>query len=1213
MPLSPAGAGTGRTAGAPRQRSLRRSLSGLVLAALLPLALGAMIVQWQHWQARRASVQQGLRDTAQALMLAIEGELATERALLELLAASPLIDAGDWEGFRSYAAEVTAKRPGTMISVLDPDGQVRLNTVAPLGAPLPNLLQMGREDRQAEWSGQHLPLGSPETFRRVFEAAAPVYGNLHLNPQLKQPLVGLAVPVLREGRPRHALLLALTPERLSRLLRELDVDAEVRLTLSDRAGRVVATGSGGGGAPRLGEQLPPELTARLALAPLGLFEQPGKDGEPLIGAYAASTTSGWAVHVTLPRREAFASVQRAGYAWIAIVGSALALGLFLAALLARRLTGPLGELAAAADAMHHGGLPALAPMPVREIDTLRRALQRAAQWHQEHQQEQMRRIVAEQREAVTAQIAEALRDSREHLRRVIDRLQASVAVLDLEGRLLEVNDSPVKAAGLDRERLLGRPFWDCDWWRHDASVRQRLREAVATAREGTPVRHDLTACMAQDQVITIDCQLAPLRDAGGRITHLVASGIDISQRLATEAALRDSEARARRAAAEAEAERGLLDAVLQAAPAGIIVADADGRLVRMNRANERLWGSAPFSNSIEEYREWKGWWADGSPRHGRRLEPQEWALARALAGETPPGDLVEIEPFGAPPGTRRTMLNSGAPVRDAQGRIVGAVIVQMDLTERMAAEAAQRESETRFRALADNMSQLAWITDERGHALWYNRRWFEYTGTRPEQTAGWGWQTVHHSDHLERVSEGFRRCLACGEPWEDTFPLRRADGEFRWFLSRAQPLRDAAGRITRWFGTNTDVTEQRAAEQALRDSEERLLRSERALREADRQKDEFLATLAHELRNPLAPIRSAAHVIRLRQPPDPAVARAGELIERQSVHMTRLVDDLLEVSRITLGRIVLKLRAESLASVVANAVDVARPTADARRQRLVVELPDEPLVLQADATRLSQALQNVLNNAVKFTPEGGRITLAARREGGGACLTIRDEGSGIAPEMLERIFGMFVQERRETAQAGLGIGLALARRLIGLHGGHIEASSEGPGTGSTFTIRLPLDSAGAEPPARAAGDAAKACGRAAPARVLVVDDNVDAAEMLQTVLELQHHEVRLAHDGGSALAAEADWRPAVVVLDIGLPDIDGYEVARRLRARHAGQRGPLIVALTGWGQDSDRQRAREAGFDHHFTKPVDPDALQELLRRELATREPGVLPALQPG
>jgi signal transduction histidine kinase/DNA-binding response OmpR family regulator len=368
----------------------------------------------------------------------------------------------------------------------------------------------------------------------------------------------------------------------------------------------------------------------------------------------------------------------------------------------------------------------------------------------------------------------------------------------------------------------------------------------------------------------------------------------------------------------------------------------------------------------------------------------------------------------------------------------------------------------------------------------------------------------------------------------------------------------------------------------------------RNIREADRRKNEFLAMLAHELRNPLAPIRNAVHLLR-----QPGAGRehldwAGEVIDRQVRQLVRLVDDLLDVSRITRGSITLQPDWVSLAAVVGSAVETSRPLIDARKQTLTVTLPSEPVQLHADPARLAQVLANLLNNAAKYTPEGGRVTLTAERDGGDMVFRVRDTGMGIPAEMLTSIFDLFTQVERalDRAQGGLGIGLTLVRRLVEMHGGSVRASSEGADKGSEFVVRLPVGG-----PAAANGSVPHQ-GRppsalASSHRILLVDDNVDGAASLAMLLRELGHEVEVAHDGAAALEAVGDFEPEVVLLDIGLPGMDGYEVARRLR-RQPGLKDLPLVALTGYGQEEDRRRSREAGFDLHLVKPLDLDALPSI-------------------
>ena len=369
-------------------------------------------------------------------------------------------------------------------------------------------------------------------------------------------------------------------------------------------------------------------------------------------------------------------------------------------------------------------------------------------------------------------------------------------------------------------------------------------------------------------------------------------------------------------------------------------------------------------------------------------------------------------------------------------------------------------------------------------------------------------------------------------------------------------------------------------------------RIELALREADRRKDEFLATLAHELRNPLAPIRNSLHILRLTNSGDSATDQVCEMMERQVVHLVRLVDDLMEVSRITRGKVELRLEPLDLAAVLRSAVEASRPAIDAARHQLAIALPSEPVVLMGDPVRLSQVFANLLNNATKYMAEGGQIWLTARRDGNGIEISVRDTGIGIEAEMLPQIFTMFTQvdRSRRQSQGGLGIGLTLVRSLVEMHGGQVEARSPGPGLGSEFVVRLPPSPQEAE--ARRSRSESRIS--ALPHhRVLVVDDNRDTAVSLGRLLTLLGVEVRVVHDGPTALETLGVYQPTVVLLDIGMPGMDGYEVARRIR-EDGEHRGVTLIALTGWGQEDDRRRSSQAGFDHHLLKPADMGTVRSL-------------------
>jgi PAS domain S-box-containing protein len=511
-----------------------------------------------------------------------------------------------------------------------------------------------------------------------------------------------------------------------------------------------------------------------------------------------------------------------------------------------------------------------------------------------------------------------------------------------------------------------------------------------------------------------------------------------------------------------------------------------------------------------------------------------------------------------------------SPSEELPGR---ALFSLLDITERKRAEEALRATEDRLRFVMDSAPQKVFTALPNGELEYLGPQWTEFSGMSFQQLAESGWTSLVHPDDVTENVKAWQHSLETGEPFQFEHRLRRSDGVYRWHLSRALPMRDAAGRIVLWVGSNTDLHE---------------------VKEADRRKDEFLAMLAHELRNPLAPIRNALNVLRLKGVSAEAVQSASEMMDRQVQLMIRLVDDLLDASRISRGKFELRRERTLLAQVVNHAVEATRLLAQEMEHDLTITLPSRPLYLNVDPARMMQAVANLLSNACKFTARRGRIRLTVEQEGKVAVLRVQDNGIGIAPDQLGRIFDMFVQvdTSLERSAGGLGIGLPLVKRLVELHGGTVEARSEGPGRGSEFVLRLPLmvEPQKALPPGRAAAQAAPS----PPRRILIVDDNRDAAESLATLLSITGNQTRTAFDGLEAVEAAEAFKPDLVLLDIGLPKLNGYEACRRIREQ-AWSKGMALVALTGWGQEEDRSRASDAGFDSYMVKPVDYAALKKLL------------------
>ncbi|MEO6222218.1 MAG: ATP-binding protein, partial [Vicinamibacterales bacterium] len=645
------------------------------------------------------------------------------------------------------------------------------------------------------------------------------------------------------------------------------------------------------------------------------------------------------------------------------------------------------------------------------------------------------------------------------------------------------------------------------------------------------------------------------------------------------------------------------------------------------------------------------------------------------------------------------------------------------------------DSEQRFRTLANSIANLAWMAKPDGWIYWYNDQWYTYTGTAPADMAGWGWESVHDPAILPEVKRLWTYSIAMGSPFEMVFPIRGADGTFRRFLTRVNPVRNAAGEVIHWFGTNTDVESERRAteineilrrrEQLARadaELQKQLLHSlfmqapmlicvlrgpdhvielanppiceawghsrdslinrslfdampelrgqgfqalldqvyqsgvaqigtetptrfvrdrgvvetvyfnfiyspfrniegaiegifviasdvtaqvlarnqvndlREAAESANRAKDEFLAMLGHELRNPLSPILTALHLMRLRGSDDSLHERT--IIERQVRHLTRLVDDLLDVSRIARGKVELRQEVLEIATVVARAIEMSSPLLDQGMHVLAVDVPRQGLTVEGDPTRLSQVVSNLLTNAAKYTPAGGEITIAAVEDNDDVVLSVRDNGIGIAADVLPRVFDLFIQDRQDIArsQGGLGLGLAIVRNLVERHGGSVVAQSEGPGLGSAFTVRLRR----VEPRAPSADVHAPPSVELSPTltvgatRVLVVDDSEDGALTLSAALAARGYQTQVAHDAPNALRIAADFMPTVALLDLGLPVMDGYQLAARLRGL-PGLEAIRLVAVTGYGQEADYKKTAAAGFNRHLVKPVDVASIEAAL------------------
>jgi PAS domain S-box-containing protein len=557
------------------------------------------------------------------------------------------------------------------------------------------------------------------------------------------------------------------------------------------------------------------------------------------------------------------------------------------------------------------------------------------------------------------------------------------------------------------------------------------------------------------------------------------------------------------------------------------------------------------------------------------------------------GQPYEIEyRFRGQDGGYRWFLGRALPVHDAAGQIVRWFGTCTDIEDMKRAEQALRESEARYRSTEERLT-AALVASDTGTFRWdpvsgsfmdFDDHLKRLFGLCPDDAV------VSTEELLARVHPDDRPALRSaiddcheGADFEMEFRVVLADGSVRWLYDRAKMIRNAENRTACLVGACIDITQRKQIEVALQ--------------QADRRKDEFLATLAHELRNPLAPIRTGLELLRIAGSDHQLVDKVRVTMERQMTQLVRLVDDLLDIARIRSGKVALRKERVSLASVIRSAVDATRPMMEDANHELTVTLPQHPIVLEADAARLAQVVSNLLTNAARYTPAPGKICLTAECQESEVVVTVQDTGIGIPADLQGRIFEMFAQVDRkpQRAQSGLGIGLSLVKRLVEMHGGSVSVVSEAAGKGSAFTVRLPLaDGSG---PAAATVEATPTqaiAPQTPPRRVLIVDDNAAAADLLASVVMALGSEVRTAADGLEAIEAAASFRPDVVLMDLDMPRMDGYDAARALR-QQAGGEELTIVALTGWGQDDDRRRSQEAGFDHHFLKPVELDVLRQLL------------------
>jgi PAS domain S-box-containing protein len=791
-----------------------------------------------------------------------------------------------------------------------------------------------------------------------------------------------------------------------------------------------------------------------------------------------------------------------------------------------------------------------------------------------------------------------LHRSEERSRLVMDAVSESVWDVDVATGRTWISDSMRSYFGVESESVAHEDAWRKRQHPEDrARVEEEFQRVLAKGGTNWQVEYRLQKPDGSYAHVLDRARI--VRDASGAPVRIVGATMDISERR------------------QAEEVRALLAAIVESSDDAIVSKTLDGTILTWNTGAERLFGysaAEAIGQSITLV-----------------IPPERRGEETAIIERIVRGQRVEhFETVRRHKSGRQLYVSlTISPIHDAAGRIIGASKVARDVTARRLADEILQKQSDRLRLLWESAAVL--LTAEDPDVMM--QALFGRIAPHLQLDAYLNFAPAEGGDALELVSYGgigdeqarslrsleFARSpsgAAAMEREQIVASHVQASDDPRLQMIRRCGVRAyfcspliAEGRLlgTLSFGSRRrDAFDPDEIEFLQTISRYVTIASQRAqlvghLRDTDRRKDEFLATLAHELRNPLAPIRNALQIMALAED-DAANEQARSMMERQLVQMVRLIDDLLDVSRITIGKLQLRKERVDIASVLSNAVETARPLIDACGHTLHVSLSPSPVYLDADPLRLAQVFSNLLNNAAKYMDRGGRIDVEAEEKDGELRVTVRDTGRGIPAEALPRVFEMFAQVDRslEHSHGGLGIGLTLARRLVELHGGRVEAHSEGVGRGTEMSVYL----AAAPAPVRTAGAARrKLRTHAFQFRILVADDNIDAADSLALMLRMMGNEVRTVHDGAQAVDEAEAFRPDLALLDIGMPRISGYDVARRIRAERWGAR-MVLVALTGWGQDEDKRLAREAGFDHHFTKPVSPANLEKLLAELSSAPDP---------
>jgi PAS domain S-box-containing protein len=768
-------------------------------------------------------------------------------------------------------------------------------------------------------------------------------------------------------------------------------------------------------------------------------------------------------------------------------------------------------------------------------------------------------------------VEQELRDAKEALENKIQELEQQREWFQVT--LASIGDAVITTDAACMVTFLNPIAEAMTGWTSTEAAGAPLASVLTIVNELTqqPVEHPVTRVLREGRIVglenhtslvrrdgtftAIEDSAAPIRDRSGKVAGTVMVFRDVTAQRKVEAALNASEVRFR--------------TIFNQAAVGIAVTDLTGRFVQVNEKFAEVFG---YSTEELQQRTFL------DLTHSLDLADAQESLHRLVRQEC--SDLVLERRCLRRDGTIIWSLSTITLVKDSAGQPQHLLGVVEDISERKLAEEAQARLVAVITSSDDSI--ISMTLD--GAILSWNRGAEHMYGYTANEMLGRTTRALIPSDRLEEESTILGR-IRRGERIEHYETVRvRKDGVALNVSIALSPIKDSRGRIIGASKITRDITQSK--------------RIEATLRETDRRKDEFLATLAHELRNPLAPIRQAALISKSDAATDAQRRWSHNVISRQVNHMSLLLDDLLDISRITRGTLDLRLEDTELADILESAAETARPIIDAKRHTFTIDAPDESVRFMADPLRLAQILSNLLTNAAKYTDPQGRIQLRVECGPGSITFTVTDSGIGIATEALKNIFEMFsqVKSAQDRSEGGLGIGLSLTKGLVDLHGGTIEAHSAGLGFGSEFIVRLPRGDLKRVVTPPAALNAAQLVGR----RILIADDNQDAAETLSMLLQMDGHDVQVVHDGRAAVSAFAAFKPEIALVDIGMPELNGYEVARLVREDAHGQ-AVTLIAVTGWGQERDKQRALEAGFDHHFTKPVEPHRIDKILR-SLPTR-----------